>query len=136
MDFFGIGAAVKGVTEIYFKASRQTGRTYRLLQSLKDGDRVYFATASEARHFENLCKCNGRDIECVVIPTTDPGQVFQRGTTQGRAVFDHGWVEQFYREQLDNIERDIKRLEIETGGYGEAHEQTRMQAEQIARWRS
>lgn len=136
MDFFGIGSAVKGAAEIYFRSARRTGKTIQLLNGLKDGDRVYFATGEEARHFERLCKERNREIECVVIPTKHPGKVFDRGTSQGRAVFDHGWVEKFYREQLEAIGKDIHDLETQSSGYGEAHEQTKMQALELAKWRT
>ena len=40
MDHFGIGAGLTGAMDIYFHASRGTGRTTSLVDSVKEGDRV------------------------------------------------------------------------------------------------
>lgn len=134
MDFFGIGAAVKGAAQIYFRSARQSGRTTSLLDSLKDGDRVYFATGDMSRWFERKCKERSLKVECVVIPVSDPAQVFNRGSSQGRAVFDHDWVEQLYLKAIEKCEKDIALLERETSGFGEAHRETRRRAEEINKW--
>jgi hypothetical protein len=134
MDFFGIGAAVKGAVNIYFRSARATGRTTNLLEGLKDGDRVYFATHDEAQYFKRKCKEVEKSIECVVIPISYPEKVFERGTSQGRAVFDHGWIEQFYINALEQCTKDIKHLETETSGYGEAHRETKRKAIEFSKW--
>lgn len=55
MDSFGIGAALKGAALIYFQASRRTGRTTSLVESLKDGDRVIFTNSNEADRVKRIC---------------------------------------------------------------------------------
>ena len=47
MDHFGIGAAFRAMANVYITSARRTGRTTSLLESLKDGDRVVFASSRE-----------------------------------------------------------------------------------------
>ena len=54
MDFFGIGTALQGSAQIYFRSSRTTGRTTNLVDSVKEGDRIVCASGDEARHVERL----------------------------------------------------------------------------------
>ena len=56
MDAFGIGQAMEGTALTYFRASRQTGRTTSMIESLKDGDRVVFRTAGERDRVMRLLK--------------------------------------------------------------------------------
>ncbi len=135
-DFFGIGAAVKGALNIYFQAARHTGRTTTLLESLNDGDRVYFANSRDRRYFKNKCMARGLNIECIDIPVKHPDRVFNHSTSQGRAVFDHQWVEEYYLHQIEKCQQDIAHLEKESSGFGEAHLETRRKAEEIMKWRT
>ena len=134
MDFFGIGNAIKGAIQIYYRGSRQTGRTTNLLDSLKDGDRVYVAGRGDAKWLQDKCKERNLNIECVSIPVKDAGRVFDLGTSQGRAVFDHNWVEEYYLNAIEQAAKDIAHLEKETGGYGDAHRETKRQAAERMRW--
>lgn len=48
MDHFGIGTALLGCAEVYFRCARRTGRTTSLVESLVSGDRVVCRTENEA----------------------------------------------------------------------------------------
>lgn len=133
-DFFGIGNAIKSMIQVYRQSARATGRTTSLVESVKDGDRVYFATMQEARLFDELCKERGVSIESVVISVSEPGEVFQRGTAEGRAIFDHNWLEQFYAQEIEHISKQIENLERQTSGWGEAHRKTRRKALEVAKF--
>lgn len=135
MDHFGIGAAVRGAAIIYMQSARQTGRTTSLVESVKDGDRIIFGDGREAKRVERLCKERGVKVECVVVSPKEPEGVFDRGTPQGRTIFDHSWVEQYYLNAIEQAQGDIDRLERQASGYGEAHRETRRRAEEIAKWR-
>lgn len=135
MDFFGIGAAIKGAAQIYFRGARGTGRTISLFESVKTGDRVYFANADEANRFARMCNDAAKSVECIVIPVNEPQKVFERGTSQGRAMFDHSWIEEFYLSAIEQCAEDIRHLETQTSGYGEAHRETRRTAIEISKWR-
>ncbi len=135
-DQFGIGAALSAVAEIYFRAARSTGRTTNLVESLKDGDRVICTTQNETRRVERLAKERGIKIDVRTVPVSNPQRIFSVGTPSGRTVLDHGWVEEFYRAQIQDAARIIDELEREASGYGAAHRETSAQAQaHLARWR-
>lgn len=128
MDFFGIGQALKGVMLTYFHASRQTGRTTTMIDSVKDGDRICFSNHQEANRVKNLCKQRGLQVQCVVVPVNNPGKVFASPSSQGRTIFDHSWIEDFYMKRLDECQAEIKHLETQASGYGAAHRKTKEEA--------
>lgn len=134
MDHFGIGAAVQGAFEIYVTSARGTGRTTSLIESLKDGDRVIFINSAEARRVEILCAERGLKIETQVIDPRTPAKVFERNTAQGRVIFDHTWVEEFYRLALQSAGRELDHLQEESSGFGFKHYENRQRAMEIAKW--
>jgi len=134
MDFYGIGAAIQGAVNIYLQTARRSGRTTSLLGNLKDGDRVYFANQNECKHFQNQCRARKLNIECVVIPVREPNRVFERPPSQGRAIFSHDWIEQLYKQRIEQTQNHIDQLERESSGTGEAHHETRIKAETLMKW--
>lgn len=134
MDHFGIGPALKAVAEVYFQACRRTGRTTSLVESLKAGDRVVFINSAHAEHVRKLLHEFETKAECVVIDPRQPEQVFDQGTPEGRTIFDHAWVEQYYLYALERAARDIDQLQRESSGFGMAHVETRLQARERAKW--
>lgn len=134
MDHFGIGAAIQGITRVYFRSARQTGRTTSLVESVKDGDRIVFANGKEAEIMRRLCVERGVKVECIVVEPRTPERVFEIGTPEGRTIFDHTWVEQRYLLALDRVQQEIDYLERVASGYGEAHRETRRRAEELAKW--
>lgn len=135
MDFFGIGAAIKGVAQIYFRSARCTGRTINLFESVKTGDRVYFANADEANRFARMCNDAAKSVECIVVPVNEPHKFFGRGTAKGRAIFDHRLVEEFYMNAIERCEKEIRHIEQQSSGYGEAHRETQRAAIELSKWR-
>lgn len=135
MDHFGIGSAIASAAQMYFRCARGTRRTTSLLESVKDGDRVVFVDSHQADLFSRLCEERGVDVDCCVVDPRTPERVFEKGTPQGRTVFDHVWVEQFYTLAIERAARDIDHLETQATGYGEAHRITKRAAEELARWR-
>lgn len=131
-DFFGIGAAIRGCVGVYFQSARGTGRTQSMLESLQDGDRVVFLKADEAMRVEHWCKEQGLDVECRVCSIQS---IWTLGTSKRRTILDHSWVEQFYREGLDDMDKALERLERHLSGWQEAHRETRRKAKEIAKWR-
>lgn len=133
MDHYGIGTALRGAANILFQSARRTGRTTSLVESVKDGDRIIFANALEAERVRRLCLERGVKVECIVVPPSNPVEVFDRPTAEGRSIFDHTWVEQFYLDGLARLESDINTFERETSGYGAAHRETKRQFEEAAK---
>ena len=116
MDFFGIGSSVKGVITVFFEAARGTGRSTVLLGSLRDGDRVVFATAREAAHFQRSATDKGLEIQCVSIDPCHPERLLDRLRSPGRIVFDHRWLEMYYLDGIDRCQKEIQRLGGVVGG--------------------
>lgn len=135
MDHFGIGAAMRGMHEVYVQSARQTGRSTYLLDNLKDDDRVVCLTTQEARRLEELARERGLKTQFVTCPIENVAKLFEHGTPQGRTIFDHTWVEAFYLRRLENTEREIDHLQKELSGWGEAHRQTQRAARELARWK-
>ncbi len=134
MDHFGIGLAIKGMAIAYFHASRATGRTTSLVESVKDGDRIVFIDSNHARRVERLCLDRGVNVECIVVDPKTPEHVFDMPTSVGRTIFDHCWIEQRYLHVIERTQKEIDTLERESSGYGEAHRETKRSAEQLMKW--
>lgn len=131
MDEFGISTAVRSMVEVYSATARQTGRTTKLLDGLKDGDRVICLDGREGKRLEGLCRERGLKVKVLACGVKTVNEPFQAGTSQGRTVFEHTWVEEFFRYRLQEAEEDLSHLQRELSGYGEAHRKT---ARQAAMW--
>ena len=112
-DIFSIGTAIRGLVDIYFKSARRTGRTKTLIEHVKDGDLVIFTNLREAERVRRLCEFErGIKIKYIVINPKNPEQIFeQTGGHQGRIIFDHSWIEEFYKLAIDNARLNIENLE-------------------------
>lgn len=131
MDEFGISTAVRSMVEVYCMTARQTGRTTKMLDGLKDGDRLICLSGNEARRLESLCRERGLKVTVSARKVRETARLFEIGTSQGRTVFEHTWVEEFFRYRLQKAEEDLDSLQRELSGYGEAHRKT---ARQAAMW--
>lgn len=127
MDFFGIGQAIKTAVVVYRQSARGTGRTTSLVDGVKDGDRIVFASQKEAFRVKRLIKERGINVSCIVVNPKTPERIFEMGSVagEGRNIFDHTWVEMFYENAINDVFRFIDKLERETSGYGAAHRETR-----------
>lgn len=136
MDHFGIGAAIRGAINIYFRCARQTGRTTSLVESVQDGDRVVFADHQEARRVQRLWRERGVEVGYAVVDPKTPERLFELeyGPAKGRTIFDHSWVEQWYEIALNRASSELDTLAREMSGYGEAHRETKRKMEELARW--
>lgn len=113
MDHFGIGVALHSVINAYFSGARRTGRTSSLVASVKDGDRIYFSRPQEAVRVKRLCAERGVNVECRVLDPQHLEKVFEYSPPQGRALFDHTLLEEYYLEvfkhEIDKIDYFQKR---------------------------
>lgn len=134
MDHFGIGSAIAGAVAIYLRASRGTGRTTSLIESVKDGDRVVFLSALEADRFKRMCKERGVEVDCIVVDPKEAHIIFTRGTSQGRTILDHSWVENFYSNAIEKAQKEIDYIEREASDYGIEHRKTKYHAREISKW--
>ena len=134
MDAFGIGSAVIGAARVYFNSARRSGRTNALMTSIKDGDRVVCATERQARHLQQLLKDHGINASTIVTPPERPDMLFMHGTSTGRTIFDHVWLEQYYLRCLQETASLIDHWQAESSGHGHKHVQTKLAAQEIAKW--
>lgn len=126
MDFFGIGSAIESVARIYFQSARATGRTTHLIESLKSGDRVVFASVGEINYFKRLLLERGiTDVDCILVNVKELESLFDSTPSTGRTIFDHGWIEQYYLNAITRCGEDIEYFQRRTSGYGEAHYKTK-----------
>jgi len=109
MDFFGIGAAVKAIFNVYSIASRGTFRTSHLVDNLCSGDCVYFVDSQDANRVFRLCQERGVIIEARVARDFDTLYNDPRGT--GRTLLDHRLVEELYEKAIDNCCSMIDQVE-------------------------
>ena len=111
MDAFGIGSAIKGCCEIYFRSARQTGRTSDLIDNLNNGDRIIFVKNEEAKRWTRICKDIGKDIDCIAVNPTNTDIFNIRKNTKGTTVFDNAWIEIFQInstiELIDKFQKEL-----------------------------
>lgn len=134
MDHFGTSAAIQGMVEVYYMTARQSGRTTSLVESLKDGDRVVCLTNQEARRLLDLSRERGITITAVALAPGRGRGIFHEGTSQGRTIFDHTWVEEHFRQAVRGAAEEIGYLQRELSGYGAAHRETARKARELATW--
>lgn len=134
MDQFGIGAAIRTAIMMYSQAARRTGRTTQLVESVKDGDRIVFLDTKEARRVQRLCLDRGVTVDYLVVDPRAPEFVFDRGTSQGRTIFDHAFVEAYYLLAVTRAQGQLDGMAQQASGYGAAHRETRRQYEEMAKW--
>lgn len=86
-------------------------------------------------HVVNKLKEMGKEgIDCIVVPPKEPVRLFDRGTSQGRTIFDHGWVEDYYMHGIECASREIDCFQKDSSGWGEPHRETRRKALEISKW--
>lgn len=125
---------MKGMARVYCQSARRSGRTTSLLESVKDGDRLVFMDRQEADRIRRLLRERELNVECIVIGIDKPDELFNRPPSEGRTLFDHSWVEQYYLQMIDRCQHDIDGFERESSGFGIAHHETQRRALELLRW--
>ncbi|MEO8299949.1 MAG: hypothetical protein ABI574_19325 [Burkholderiales bacterium] len=119
MDYFGIGAAMRSLAQIYAQSARRSGRTTRLVESLKDGDRVVFVNVRQADLVRSMCHKRGVDVECIVMSPGRPHDLLMLRPSRRRTIFDHGWVEDYYLKRIEGALGEIDDLQERLSGPAE-----------------
>jgi hypothetical protein len=134
-DFFGIGTAMKGMALTYFQAARATGRTTSMLVTVEDGDRIIFTDEREATRVRHLLHEMGKKrVECIVVSVNLVDKIFHRKPSEGRTIFDHTWIEEYYFNALYRANKEIRHFQQQSSGYSEAHRRTQRAAMEIRKW--
>ena len=134
-DFYGIAAGIMGAANVFLTTARRTGRTTRMLEAIKDLDRVVCATRQEADRIRHELKVRKIKAEVLVVAPSEYDRLFHFGTPKGRTHFDHPWVEDYFMNGIATQASRLSHLERELSGYGEAHRETAANAREVARWR-
>lgn len=135
MDHFGIGSAYQAMSTIYRQSARQTGRTTLMIKSLKSGDRVIFTSTNEADRVRRLAKQEyNKDIECIVVNPRTPELLRNRGSSQHRTIFDHSWVEQYYKNTISFCESTIDWFQTELSNNREPPRETERREQEMGKW--
>lgn len=120
MDILGIGAGVEASALLYFNAARRSGKTSRLIEALKSGDRVVCRGDGERRHMVNALRRRGiYDVEVISVPPDKPSWLAERHRpSEGRTLFDDDWLQDFYMQEIRSAARGLERLSaVSSGGY-------------------
>lgn len=108
VDDHGLAAAMNMALHTFEQSSRRSGRTARLLASVRDNDVIVtWGEPERARLKRQLRELGKPEVEVVVLdPKKDP--LYRQGTNpSGATIFDHGWIFQHYQHRLTQIASDI-----------------------------
>ena len=113
-DIYGTGSAIRALFQIWSNTTRGTGRTKHMVSQLQGGDVVVFKQSQEGDRVRRLCREAGFDIEVRVVDPGRPYEVYEkvqalRGVG-GRVLFDHTWVEEYYREMIEGAQKSLADL--------------------------
>lgn len=134
-DFFNIGSAIKGAIHILYQSMRCSGRTTNLVKSLKCGDRVVCLNNKDANLLKGKLKDFGVDGVEILVRNPRDLNLNGVGTAQGRTVFDHRFVEEWYLDAIEDAGSVLHRFEQDLSGFDERHIETRKKAQEIFKWR-
>lgn len=123
MDIFNIEKDITDIIKQYFDLNRGTGRSTKLLDIVKDDDRVIFVNRTQAMMFENLCKSRGLKVKCIDIsPEIDClDSIYQyprlMGLRPGKTYFDHVWIEMHYKYKIQQAAAEINKVQAYMSRY-------------------
>jgi hypothetical protein len=135
-DAYGVGNSLMAFHHSMVMASRRTGRTSRMVESLKDGDRVVVASSGMKRYLADLIRKTGKKVDVIVLEPHDNYRLSLFGTSVGKTYFDNDWVEKYYKHELENISKNLRRMEEKVSGYGLARQENRFAARKLSQYPS
>jgi HD-GYP domain-containing protein (c-di-GMP phosphodiesterase class II) len=110
MDQHGIGAALLAGLNIYQSATRQTGRTNKLVESIDERTTILTHSEREANRLTWLLEeRRNRTGKSFVAPRVHRQETLH--TTRLRMVYDHALVEQLYQRAINDVADEIAYFE-------------------------
>jgi hypothetical protein len=100
-----------------------------MMESVKDGDRIVCTNTRESNYVKRLLKDRMLDVECIVVSPDDPCRLFERAPSQGRTIFSHEWIEQFYTTLIEDGNKQIDYLQRRAN---ESHTNPRREDDRLA----
>lgn len=130
-DFYGIGPAVQAAADVYFAAARRSGRSARLVESVRDGDAVVFLNKADQRRFERDLAESGRAPD-VRLTVSGPGHMrvlyqwyLDLRPKPSRILFDHRFLQEWYQSEVERIRQQVAAMQVGCWSWGEACSQSR-----------
>lgn len=106
-----IGAALRVAIDTYIHFVRGTGRTTRMMDMVKTGDRIIVPHPSMRHHIIWECKKRGIDATCRYIDPKNPGSLADLPPVYpAKTWVDHTWIEQFYAAEIDSIDEHLREI--------------------------
>jgi hypothetical protein len=112
-DECGYAATLKSSLHYFAINSRQTGRTSRLIERVKDGDQIVAPSAEVARYIERRLREYGKNnIKVFSVSPSEMPLNFVGTAHHGRTFFEHSWVERFFINAIDQAEKQLESYSI------------------------
>lgn len=112
MNDFGINAHVRASMTMFEEMSRSSGRTTDVCRAAKEGDLIVCASQADSRNVRTILREMGKD-KIVEVTFRDVRQGFGRHGTHptGVVLFDHPFVEGFWRHRVGEIAGELKAMQ-------------------------
>lgn len=114
MDTYNIANSMRVGLEMLMQGARQSGRTTRMLDGLKDGDRIITSDTRNVRILQNQARQRGLNVEVIFWSVKEMHcNIYRLKKSAGRTVFDHVFIENFWKTRIADIERELVAIEQE-----------------------
>lgn len=108
MDEYGFGAAAQAGLRMFEQCARQSGRTMRMIERVKDGDQIVVLLEREAKRLRSLLP-EAKKPGVVVIVINEHMDVEGRvRRPAGRTFFDHEWQRMFFERAIQRAARELE----------------------------
>jgi len=108
---YGIGEEIVNRVYQYYQHSRAIGRTSKMIEAAKDGDKIIFSDHRERERVERIFREQGKDVKCVVVRIDNPHEALNVfAGRRGDTFFDHTWVEKYYLASIERAEKQLETL--------------------------
>lgn len=100
--FFGLGAAAVAGMTMFDTGGRRSGRTSRMVATVKPGDFILVSDQRGAGHIRSLLRDAGKSgVEVITANPTPNGLYDARSRCKGGSLYpDHTWIFDFFMGQL------------------------------------
>jgi hypothetical protein len=107
-DEYGFGSAANVGIELFATMARGTGRTFRLIERVANGDQIIVADAREAERIRKLLiSARKPGVTVLVVPPGECPIHHVSTAPRGRTFYEHNWVYEYWHRVLDAAARDL-----------------------------
>lgn len=128
IDDAGIGAAARMGIEVYDQASRGSGRTYRMIMSLKEGSMVMMHGNNTTWMRNYIRELRGPKFKVEVVCTTGKSGMNRHiGNAMAKRMpiaIDHYLLKELYLEHIEQFTKDLSSLGINEHNFSLARRDT------------